>query len=76
MYLLLKQKGFISVLFVRGKNDCATITLWDDMQAVDAFVASPAYVEYQKRLDETGMLLGDESAELLEVKESLGLSRS
>jgi heme-degrading monooxygenase HmoA len=66
--MLLKQEGFISVLLVRGKDDYATISLWDDMKAVEAFLASPAYAESQKRLDETGTLTSKESVEVLEVK--------
>lgn len=68
LFLLLKQKGFTSVLFARGGDECATIALWDDTQAVEVFVNSAPYVETQKKLRESGMLMGDESVELLEVK--------
>jgi heme-degrading monooxygenase HmoA len=68
-----QQRGFIGVFFLRGHQDCLVLSLWADRSAVDALATSTTYQATVRRLQDTGLLLGQPHVELLEVSGSVVL---
>ena len=63
-----KQAGFLGVLFLRAPKECAALSLWEDMGAVDALATSPTYQETVSQLRATGLLRGQQSVEIFEAR--------
>lgn len=63
-----QQTGFLGVVFLRTPHDCAALTFWEDAAAIAALGDSPSYQETSHRLQETGMLLGEQSVEVFAVR--------
>ncbi len=63
-----QQTGFRGVLFLRTAHDCAALSFWEDAAAVAALGTSASYQETSHRLQATGMLLGEQSVEVFEVR--------
>lgn len=68
--MLRKQPGLLGALFVREAGDCATIciTIWEDRGSVEALESSPSYRKTTHELAKSGLLGGEQSVEVLEVK--------
>lgn len=68
--MLRRQPGLLGVLFSWAAGDCTTIsvTIWEDMGAVQALQSSPSYRKTTHKLDESGLLASEKSVELLEVE--------
>ncbi len=68
--MLRKQPGFLGVLFSWAAGDCTTIsvTIWEDVGAVQALQSSPSYRKTTRRLAESGLLASEKQVELLEVE--------
>jgi heme-degrading monooxygenase HmoA len=62
-----QQRGFLSVLFLRGRQDCLVLSLWADRSAVDALATSTSYQATVRKLQDTGLLLGQPQVEVLDV---------
>ncbi len=64
-----EQRGFLGVLFLReGADRAAALTLWEDMAAVEALTTSPSYLRTVQLLVNTGLLIGEQSIDVFEVK--------
>ena len=64
-----EQRGFLGVLFLReGADRAAALTLWEDMAAVEALTTSPSYLRTVQVLVNTGLLIGEQSIDVFEVK--------
>ena len=64
-----RQPGFLAVLFLREAEDgVASLTIWEDMGAVEALTSSPSYRRTAHELAESGLLVGEQSEEIFEVK--------
>ena len=61
-----QQAGCLGVLFTWQGNDCATISLWQTMDAIEKLKTSPTYAETVRQLEATGMLGGEQSVELFQ----------
>ena len=68
--MLRKQPGFLGVLFSRATGDCTTIsvTIWEDVGAVQALQSSPSYRRTVRELEESGLLAGGRSEEVFEIE--------
>ena len=67
--MLHKQPGLLGVLFMRAaEHQAASLTIWDDVGAVDALESSPSYRRTDRELAESGLLAGESWVELLEVE--------
>ncbi len=66
--MLRKQAGFLGALFSRSMEGHAlSITIWEDGGAVEALESSPSYRRTTRELAESGLLSGEQSAEMLHV---------
>jgi heme-degrading monooxygenase HmoA len=65
------QQGFAGVLFAREGASCAVISFWRDAAAVDALASSASYRETATALADTGMLVGEASVEVFELRGGL-----
>lgn len=61
-----KQTGCLGVFFTLDGNQCATITLWKDMESIDYLKTSPSYNETVEKIEATGMLQGNSSVEIFD----------
>jgi heme-degrading monooxygenase HmoA len=59
--------GFVGVIFGEAGDERAVITLWESQAAVDAFNASPLYVETVARIEASGFIVGPSKTEVFEV---------
>jgi heme-degrading monooxygenase HmoA len=67
--MLRRQPGFLGVLFSREAYDrAASITIWEDVGAVEALASSPSYRRTARELAESGLLVGEQSEEVFEVE--------
>ena len=67
--MLHRQPGFLAVLFSRQAEDrAASLTIWEDMGAVEALTSSPSYRRTARELAESGLLTGEHSEEVFEVE--------
>ncbi len=66
-----QQPGVLGVLFLRSENDCVALSLWKDMDAVEALATSPTYLETVDRLLSTGLLRDKQTLEVLRVEGGL-----
>ena len=67
--MLRRQPGFLGVLFSREADDrAASITIWEDVGAVEALASSPSYRRAARDLAESGLLVGEQSEEVFEVE--------
>lgn len=65
-----EQRGLLGVLFLREADDrAAALTLWEDEEAVQALATSPSYRETVEALLATGLLRGEQTVEVFEVKD-------
>ena len=66
--MLRRQPGFFGVLFARQAEDrAASLTIWEDIGAVEALASSPSYRRTARELAEGGLLAGARSEEVFEV---------
>ena len=63
------QPGWVETLFTRSGERAAVITLWRDEAAVRRLAESPSYLAVVERLTATGMLTGEQSVEVLALRE-------
>ena len=64
-----RQPGFLAVLFLRENEDgVASLTIWDDVGAVEALTSSPSYRRTARELAESGLLVGEQLEEVFEVE--------
>jgi heme-degrading monooxygenase HmoA len=67
-----KQSGCLGVLFLRtGAEECAALTMWSGLEAVQALSTSTSYRRTVRELEATGLLKGEQSVEVFEVKGGL-----
>jgi heme-degrading monooxygenase HmoA len=65
--MLLRQLGFLGVLFVRqGEDRAASLTIWEDRGAVGALASSPSYGRTARELAESDLLAGKQLVEVFE----------
>jgi heme-degrading monooxygenase HmoA len=60
--------GFAGVLFGARDGARVVITLWDDLQAIDALENSESYQSTVAAIAATGFLEGDSSVEVVELQ--------
>ena len=65
--MLRARAGCQGVIFTRTDSQCITITAGSSEKAIAAAEASPQYVEVVKQIEESGLLTGDHSTEVLTV---------
>ena len=66
--MLRRQPGFLGVLFVHQAEDrAASLTIWEDTGAVEALASSPSYRRTVRELEESDLLTGEQSEEVIEV---------
>ena len=69
MPMLRKQPGLLGMLLLRqAEGYAASLTIWEDVGAVEALQSSPSYREIARELAVSGLLAGNESVEGLEVE--------
>lgn len=61
-----KQVGCLGVLFTRKGSDCATISVWENAEAIERLKSSSTYRETVRQIEATGMLEGEQSVEVLQ----------
>jgi heme-degrading monooxygenase HmoA len=66
--LFRKQPGCLGVLFLRSGEDCFALTFWQDMDAVERLKTSQSYQEASAFYSDSGMLIGQPSLQVFEVK--------
>lgn len=64
-----EQRGFRGVFFTTNGADRAVVTLWDDVDAVDALAGSQTYAQTASAIEQAGFLRGDSTVELFEVED-------
>ena len=63
----LKQPGIVAVVFGRANGYCTSISVWNDMPAVEALATSETFKAMNRKLEETTMSIGEESTEIMEI---------
>jgi heme-degrading monooxygenase HmoA len=63
-----KQSGFLGVLFLRTAGECAALTIWGGLESAQALSTSESYRHTVRELEATGLLKGEQSVEVFEVK--------
>jgi heme-degrading monooxygenase HmoA len=67
--MLRRQPGFLGVLFLRQAEDrVASLTIWENIGAVEALTSSPSYQRTAYELAQSGMLAAEQSEEVFEVE--------
>ena len=67
--MLRRQPGFPGVLFLRQAEDrVASLTIWENIGAVEALTSSPSYRRTVRELTESGLLAGEQSEEVFEIE--------
>jgi heme-degrading monooxygenase HmoA len=62
-----QQPGFLGVLFLRSEVDAAALTIWESREHVDRLADAPSYVATVERLQQTGLLCGEQSIEVFDL---------
>jgi heme-degrading monooxygenase HmoA len=62
-----RQQGFRGVLFARDGADRVVLSLWENEAAAASLAESSDYQETARRLLATGILVGPQTVEMLEV---------
>jgi heme-degrading monooxygenase HmoA len=63
-----QQPGCLGVLFLRSGENCFALTFWKDLESVERLKTSPSYLEASAFYSNSGMLLGEPSLQVFEVK--------
>jgi heme-degrading monooxygenase HmoA len=63
-----RQPGCLGVLFLRGGENCFALTFWKDLESVERLKTSESYLEASAFYSNSGMLLGEPSLQVFEVK--------
>lgn len=63
-----KQPGCLGVLFLRSGEECFALTFWKDFKAVERLKSSKSYLETSAFYSGSGMLIGEPSLQVFEVK--------
>ena len=63
-----QQPGCLGVLFLRSDDNCFALTLWKDRESVERLKTSDSYLEASEFYSNSGMLLGEPSLQIFEVK--------
>ena len=64
-----EQPGCLGVLFLRSDEMCFALSFWKDADAVDRLKTSKSYLEACAYYEQSGMLIGDPSLQVFEVKD-------
>ena len=62
-----QQPGCLGVLFSREDSDTTTFSYWKDQGAIDMLASSPLYLETVRRIQETGLLRGEQVVDVFPV---------
>ena len=65
-----KQQGLLGVLFARSHTGCAVFSVWKDIGSIELLASSESYQQTVKKLKATGLLEGEQTVEVFEVKDS------
>lgn len=60
-----EQPGCLGVLFARDGAYKETVSFWEDQEAIERLATSPSYEETVRRIEETGMLQGEQTVTIL-----------
>jgi len=63
-----EQPGCLGVLFLRLGDECFALTFWNDWDAVNRLKVSKTYLETSAFYSDSGMLIGEPSLQVFEVK--------
>ena len=63
-----QQPGCLGVLFLRSGDNCFALTFWKDLESVERLKTSQSYIEASAFYSDSGMLLGEPSLQVFEVK--------
>ena len=63
-----QQPGCLGALFLRSGGTCFALTFWKDLDSVKRLETSRSYLEASVFYSKSGMLLGDPSLKVFEVK--------
>jgi heme-degrading monooxygenase HmoA len=63
----LRQSGLVAVLFGRTQKECTAFSIWDDMQSIEALAKSETFIATVKKLESSGMLIGNQTVETMEI---------
>jgi heme-degrading monooxygenase HmoA len=58
-----QQPGCLGVLFTRSEKTCATITLWESEESIEALNLSASYQKVVRAIEESGVLEGAHQTE-------------
>lgn len=64
-----QQPGCLGALFLRSEEMCFALTFWKDLAAVERLKTSKSYLEAVEFYEQSGMLIGEPSLQLFEVKD-------
>jgi heme-degrading monooxygenase HmoA len=63
-----RQPGCLGVLFLRSGENSFALTFWKDLASTERLKTSPSYLEASAFYSNSGMLLGEPSLQVFEVK--------
>lgn len=63
-----QQPGCLGVLFLRSCGNCFALSFWKDLESVEELKTSQSYLDASAFYSNSGMLLGEPSLEVFEVK--------
>jgi len=61
------QAGCLGVFFTRTDRHCATVTIWESQQAVDAMETTTLYQDVVRQIEDSGILGSDHQTEVFSV---------
>jgi|HubBroStandDraft_5_1064220.scaffolds.fasta_scaffold360309_1 hypothetical protein len=62
------QTGCLGTLFLRSGDNCFALSFWKDLESVERLKTSQSYLEASAFYSSSGMLLGEPSLQVFEVK--------
>lgn len=63
-----RQEGCLGVLFLCSDEECFALSFWRDMASVEKLKTSKSYLEASAFYSNSGMLVGEPSLRVFEVK--------
>lgn len=64
-----RQHGLMGVLFLReGADHSAALTLWENLESIEALDTSTSYQQTAGALGESGLLVGEQSVQIFEIR--------
>jgi heme-degrading monooxygenase HmoA len=62
-----KLRGCLGVFFLRSKEHCLALSMWQDMAAVHALKDCELYINTSRDYEQSGMLIGEPELQVFEA---------